>query len=156
MYRESPSPQTTARATSTRTAVASIYGLVAEQLVRGYMDRGTTTAPFDLAVLNEMSRYHLAIEALKHVPRLRSESSEVIDLFTRKLSEHSEYIRQHLEDMPEIRNWCWILDFSEPDAPPPLAKGHPHAGVFTNSWQRARTGLKSLNGRIMLPLIRPA
>ena len=40
--------------------------------VRGYMDRGTTTTPFDMVVLNEMSRFHLAIDALKHVPRLRS------------------------------------------------------------------------------------
>jgi xylulose-5-phosphate/fructose-6-phosphate phosphoketolase len=84
-------------------------------------------------VLNEMSRYHLAIEALKHVPRLRSKSSDTIDMFTRKLFEHSEYIRQHLEDMPEIRDWHWTPDFSEPDAPPPLAKGHPRAGLFTDS-----------------------
>jgi xylulose-5-phosphate/fructose-6-phosphate phosphoketolase len=39
--------------------------------VRGYMDRGTTTTPFDMVVLNEMSRYHLAIEALRHVPPMR-------------------------------------------------------------------------------------
>jgi xylulose-5-phosphate/fructose-6-phosphate phosphoketolase len=80
-----------------------------------------------------MSRYHMAIEALKHVSRLRSKSSDTIDMFTRKLFEHSEYIRQHLEDMPEIRDWYWTPDFSEPDAPPPLAKGHPRAGLFTDS-----------------------
>ncbi len=101
--------------------------------VRGYMDRGTTTTPFDMVVLNEMSRFHLAIEALKHVPRLRSKASDVIDMFTRKLFDHHEYIRQHLEDMPEIRNWHWTVDFSEPSAPPALAKGHPRAGLFTNA-----------------------
>jgi len=101
--------------------------------VRGYMDRGTTTTPFDMVVLNEMSRYHLAIEALKHVPRLRASAEPAIEAFTAKLYEHHQYIRQHLEDMPEIRNWHWTADFSEPDAPAPLAKGHPHAALFTDS-----------------------
>jgi xylulose-5-phosphate/fructose-6-phosphate phosphoketolase len=101
--------------------------------VRGYMDRGTTTTPFDMVVLNEMSRFHLAVEALKHIPRLRVAATDAIDLFHRKLFEHHEYIRQHLEDMPEIRNWHWTADFSEPTAPPPLAKGHPRAALFTNS-----------------------
>jgi xylulose-5-phosphate/fructose-6-phosphate phosphoketolase len=101
--------------------------------VRGYMDQGTTTTPFDMVVLNQMSRFHLAIDALKNVPRLRSVASDVIDRFNRKLYEHHDYIRQHLEDMPEIRNWHWTADFSEAVAPPPLAKGHPRPSVFTDS-----------------------
>jgi XFP C-terminal domain len=87
--------------------------------VRGYMDHGTTTTPFDMVVLSEMSRFHLALEALKHIPRLRTNALGAIDWFNRKLFEHHEYIRQHLEDMPEIRNWHWTADFSEPGAPPP-------------------------------------
>jgi xylulose-5-phosphate/fructose-6-phosphate phosphoketolase len=86
-----------------------------------------------MVVLNEMSRYHLAIDALKHVPRLRAEAAEATELFERKLFDHHEYIRQHLEDMPEIRNWSWTADFHDPDAAPALAKGHPRAGLFTNS-----------------------
>jgi xylulose-5-phosphate/fructose-6-phosphate phosphoketolase len=101
--------------------------------VRGYMDQGTTTTPFDMVVLNQMSRFHLAIDALKHVPRLRSQASDVIDMFNRKLYEHGAYIRQHLEDMPEIKNWSWTADFRGANAPPPLAKGHPRADLFTNS-----------------------
>jgi xylulose-5-phosphate/fructose-6-phosphate phosphoketolase len=101
--------------------------------VRGYMDRGTTTTPFDMVVLNEMSRFHLAMDALKHIPRLRSVASDVVDSFNRKLYEHHDYIRQHLEDMPEIRNWQWTADFSEPGTPPPLAKGHPHKDMFSDS-----------------------
>jgi len=101
--------------------------------VRVYMDQGTTTTPFDMVVLNRMSRYHLAMDALKYVSRLRSQVSDVIDMFNRKLYEHHDYIRQHLEDMPEIRNWRWTADFSEPSAPPPLAKGHPRAGLFSDS-----------------------
>ncbi len=101
--------------------------------VRGYMDKGTTTTPFDMVVLNEMSRYHLAIEALKHVSRLRSEASKAMDMFYEKLDEHNAYIRRHLEDMPEIRNWWWTPDFHDPDAPAPLAKGHARPSTFTNS-----------------------
>jgi xylulose-5-phosphate/fructose-6-phosphate phosphoketolase len=101
--------------------------------VRGFNDMGTTTTPFDMVVLNKMSRYHLAIDALKHVPRLRSQASDAIDMFNRKLYEHHAYIRQHFEDMPEILNWSWTKDFSEPAAPPPLAKGHPRGQVFTDS-----------------------
>jgi xylulose-5-phosphate/fructose-6-phosphate phosphoketolase len=54
-------------------------------------------------------------------------------MFGRKLYEHHDYIRQHLEDMPEIRNWHWTADFSEPGTPPPLAKGHPRGSVFSDS-----------------------
>ena len=101
--------------------------------VRGFNDEGTTTTPFDMVVLNKMSRFHLAIDALKHVPRLRSQASDAIDMFNRKLYEHHVYIRQHFEDMPEIRNWSWTNDFSEPAASAPLAKGHPRAQLFTDS-----------------------
>jgi xylulose-5-phosphate/fructose-6-phosphate phosphoketolase len=101
--------------------------------VRGFNDEGTTTTPFDMVVRNKMSRFHLAIDALKHVPRLRSQASDVIDMFNRKLYEHDVYIQQHFQDMPEIRNWGWTKDFSEPTAPAPLAKGQPRAQLFTDS-----------------------
>jgi xylulose-5-phosphate/fructose-6-phosphate phosphoketolase len=101
--------------------------------VRGYMDRGTTTTPFDMVVLNEMSRYHLAIDALHNIPRLQSQARPLIEAFEAKLYEHHAYIREHLEDMPEIRNWRWTADFRAPDAPPELAKGHPRAAMFTDS-----------------------
>jgi len=101
--------------------------------VHGYMDRGTTTTPFDMVVLNEMSRFHLALDALKHVPRLRLQAEAAIDLFGRKLTEHHDYIREHLEDMPEIRNWQWTADFSDAASPAPMAKGHPEKAMFTDS-----------------------
>jgi xylulose-5-phosphate/fructose-6-phosphate phosphoketolase len=100
--------------------------------VRGFIDRGTTTTPFDMVVANKMSRFHLAMDALKYLPRLRSKVSGVIDMFNRKLYEHRVFIREHLEDMPEIKNWHWTSDFTDPSAPPPLAKGHPRQ-LFTDS-----------------------
>jgi xylulose-5-phosphate/fructose-6-phosphate phosphoketolase len=101
--------------------------------VRGFNDRGTTTTPFDMVVLNQMSRYHLAIDCLKHMPRLRSQASDAIDMFNRKLFEHHAYIREHFEDMPEIRNWHWTADFVQPDSPPPTAKEQPRGEVFSDA-----------------------
>jgi xylulose-5-phosphate/fructose-6-phosphate phosphoketolase len=101
--------------------------------VRGFNDRGTTTTPFDMVVMNKMSRYHLAIDALKHVPRLGTQGSDAIEFFNGKLYEHHAYIRQHFQDMPEIRNWSWTKDFSEPAGPAPLAKGQPRANLFSDA-----------------------
>ena len=101
--------------------------------VRGFMDRGTTTTPFDMLVLNEMSRFHLALDALTHVPRLRAQAAAAIDLFERTLYAHHSYIREHLDDMPEITNWRWTSDWNEPATAPPYAKGHPRANLFSDS-----------------------
>jgi len=75
--------------------------------VRGYVEEGTTTTPFDMVVCNGMSRFHLAIEALHRVGRLQSESGDLINYFNEKLEEHRRYAPAHGEDMPEIRNWKW-------------------------------------------------
>jgi xylulose-5-phosphate/fructose-6-phosphate phosphoketolase len=97
------------------------------------MDEGTTTTPFDMVVLSDMSRCRLAFDALQRIPRLRSQANDVIDLPNRKINEHRNYIRQHLKDMPEIRNWHWTADFSDPVEAAPLAKGHVRASVFTDA-----------------------
>jgi xylulose-5-phosphate/fructose-6-phosphate phosphoketolase len=101
--------------------------------VRGFKDAGTTTTPFDMVVLNGISRFDLAKLALRYVPRLRSENSDVIDMFDRNLYEHRSYIRQNFEDLPEIANWSWTADFGEPAGPPPLAVGQPRGALFTDS-----------------------
>ena len=75
--------------------------------VRGFIEEGTTTTPFDMTVLNELDRYHLAIEAIERVPGLKEKAQDVIKLFRDKLEEHGRYIRQYGEDMPEISNWKW-------------------------------------------------
>jgi xylulose-5-phosphate/fructose-6-phosphate phosphoketolase len=75
--------------------------------VRGYIEEGTTTTPFDMTVLNRMSRYDLAIEALRRSPRLGSRASDAIGVFERKLTEHAAYIRAEGRDLPEVVDWRW-------------------------------------------------
>jgi xylulose-5-phosphate/fructose-6-phosphate phosphoketolase len=77
--------------------------------VRGYIEEGTTTTPFDMVVCNEISRYHLAIEALRRSPRVRSLASEFVSQFKEKLVEHRTYIEANGEDLPEIQEWKWNL-----------------------------------------------
>ncbi|HEX6626791.1 MAG TPA: phosphoketolase family protein [Gemmatimonadaceae bacterium] len=74
--------------------------------VRGYKEEGTTTTPFDMTVLNDMDRFHLAEDALKRC-KLGAEAKPVLDMFREKLRLHTAYIREHGEDMPEIRDWRW-------------------------------------------------
>jgi xylulose-5-phosphate/fructose-6-phosphate phosphoketolase len=75
--------------------------------VRGFIEEGTTTTPFDMTVLNELDRFHLAIEAIERVPGLKEKAAGVIDMLKGKLGEHTRYVREHGEDMPEIRDWKW-------------------------------------------------
>nr|WP_274638358.1 phosphoketolase family protein [Microbacterium bovistercoris] len=75
--------------------------------VHGYQEEGTTTTPFDMCVLNELDRYHLAIDVIDRVPRLRDVSAHVRDELRNALIRHSTYIREHGEDLPEIRDWTW-------------------------------------------------
>jgi xylulose-5-phosphate/fructose-6-phosphate phosphoketolase len=55
-------------------------------------------------------------------------------MFNRKHYEHRVYVREYLEDMPEIKNWNWTKDFTDPVTPAPLAKGHPRDQVFADSY----------------------
>jgi xylulose-5-phosphate/fructose-6-phosphate phosphoketolase len=75
--------------------------------VRGFNEQGTTTTPFDMVVLNHMSRYDLCIEALKRVPRVRPQSGRLVAELQLLTDQAVEYSRQHFEDVPEITDWMW-------------------------------------------------
>jgi xylulose-5-phosphate/fructose-6-phosphate phosphoketolase len=75
--------------------------------VRGYSQQGTTTTPFDMVVVNGMSRYHLALEALRRIPRQFDGAEALAEHCHRQLDRHAEYIREHFEDLPEVREWVW-------------------------------------------------
>ncbi|HUM11116.1 MAG TPA: phosphoketolase family protein [Myxococcaceae bacterium] len=75
--------------------------------VRGFREQGTTTTPFDMVVLNGISRYHLAIEALRRARRIPESSPALVQRFKDLLERHRAYVEEHLEDMPEVRDWTW-------------------------------------------------
>ena len=75
--------------------------------VRGYKEEGTTTTPFDMTVLNDLDRFHLAGDVVDRVPRLRNAAGHFKQYLRNKLIEHKQYIHTHGDDMPEIKNWKW-------------------------------------------------
>jgi xylulose-5-phosphate/fructose-6-phosphate phosphoketolase len=75
--------------------------------VRGYKEEGTTTTPFDMTVLNDLDRFHLAGDVVDRVPRLEGRSGHFKQHLRNMLVRHKQYIHEHGEDMPEIRDWVW-------------------------------------------------
>ncbi|HEY2153831.1 MAG TPA: phosphoketolase family protein [Vicinamibacterales bacterium] len=77
--------------------------------VRGYKEEGTITTPFDMAVLNDLDRFHLAGDALDRLPQLGARVAYLKQALGEQLNEHRTYIRRYGEDMPSIRSWRWPL-----------------------------------------------
>ncbi|MFA5170766.1 MAG: phosphoketolase family protein [Sulfuriferula sp.] len=75
--------------------------------VRGYKEEGTTTTPFDMVVLNDLDRFHLVIDVVDRVPKIQHRAAHIKQAMHDKLIEHKQYIEQHGEDMPAIRDWEW-------------------------------------------------
>jgi len=76
-------------------------------IVHGYRDEGTTTTPFDLVVMNELDRFHLALSAIASLPSLGRDGSAAKAALRSKIAAHKSYVDLHGEDMPEIQNWKW-------------------------------------------------
>jgi xylulose-5-phosphate/fructose-6-phosphate phosphoketolase len=75
--------------------------------VRGYKEEGTITTPFDMTVLNDLDRFHLAGDAIDRLPQLGARAGHAKQVLRNKLAEHREYICEHGTDLPEILNWRW-------------------------------------------------
>ncbi|MEO7216556.1 phosphoketolase family protein [Mucilaginibacter sp.] len=76
--------------------------------VRGYKEEGTITTSFDMAVLNEMDRFHLVMDVIDRVPQTGSKGVYLKQMLADKLTEHKQYIKANGKDMPEILNWKWV------------------------------------------------
>jgi xylulose-5-phosphate/fructose-6-phosphate phosphoketolase len=75
--------------------------------VRGYREEGTTTTPFDMVVLNGISRYHLVIELLRRARRRLEHAEQLAGKCRDRLAQHARYVREHFEDLPDIQHWTW-------------------------------------------------
>ena len=75
--------------------------------VRGYKEEGTTTTPFDMVVRNDLDRFHLAADVIDRLPQLGYTAAYAKQEIRDKLIDHKAYIREHGEDLPEVRNWRW-------------------------------------------------
>ncbi|WP_127782206.1 phosphoketolase family protein [Rhodococcus sp. X156] len=75
--------------------------------VRGFNEQGTTTTPFDMVVLNGMSRYDLVLEALRRSRRVPENGEKLAAHCREMLTKHHGYVREHFEDIPEIAQWTW-------------------------------------------------
>jgi xylulose-5-phosphate/fructose-6-phosphate phosphoketolase len=75
--------------------------------VRGYKEEGTTTTPFDMVVMNDLDRFHLAGDAIDRIPHLKNIGAHVKQILRDKLIEHKQYISKYGDDLPEVRDWKW-------------------------------------------------
>jgi len=75
--------------------------------VRGYKEEGTTTTPFDMTVMNDLDRFHLAGDVVDRVPGLGETAVSFKAFLRNRLIEHKLYIARCGDDMPEIRDWTW-------------------------------------------------
>jgi xylulose-5-phosphate/fructose-6-phosphate phosphoketolase len=75
--------------------------------VRGYKEEGTITTAFDMTVLNDLDRFHLAMDAIDRLPGTGERGLSLKRKLQGKLVEHKQYIDTNGQDLPEIRNWTW-------------------------------------------------
>ena len=87
-----------------------------EQLhVHGFQERGTTTTPFDMVMLNDLDRYRLAIDVLDRVPGLAAANAGLRQDLEDARARARAYTREHGEDIPEVADWRWPGDRGAPD-----------------------------------------
>jgi xylulose-5-phosphate/fructose-6-phosphate phosphoketolase len=75
--------------------------------VRGYKEEGTTTTPFDMCVMNDLDRFHLAMDAIDRMPHLGDRGAHARQRLQDTLIRHRQYTRTVGEDLPEVRDWTW-------------------------------------------------
>jgi xylulose-5-phosphate/fructose-6-phosphate phosphoketolase len=75
--------------------------------VRGYKEKGNINTPLELAMLNETSRFHLVIDVIDRVPKLRTKAAHLKEEMKNSIIENMRYAHEHGTDRPELTNWTW-------------------------------------------------
>jgi len=75
--------------------------------VRGYKEKGSINTPLELAIVNQIDRFNLAIDAIDRVPRLQPIGAHVKDWLKGQIIDHVNYAHTEGIDKEEIRNWKW-------------------------------------------------
>ena len=75
--------------------------------VRGYKEKGNINTPLELAMLNETSRYHLVIDVIDRVPKLRTRAAHLKEEMKNSIIDNLRYAHEHGADRPELANWTW-------------------------------------------------
>jgi xylulose-5-phosphate/fructose-6-phosphate phosphoketolase len=75
--------------------------------VRGYKEEGTTTTPFDMAMLNDLDRFHLVMDVIDRVPGLAGRAARLRQEMEDTRLRCRAYTREHGEDDPAVRDWVW-------------------------------------------------
>jgi xylulose-5-phosphate/fructose-6-phosphate phosphoketolase len=75
--------------------------------VRGYLEEGTTTTPFDMVMLNNLDRFHLAMDVIDRVPSLGTRAVATRQYFADQRTRHRAHVTTYGEDLPEVREWRW-------------------------------------------------
>src|SRR6516225_3064835 len=107
------------RLTYRRTGHANLH-------VRGYIEEGTTTTPFDMVVMNNMDRFHLVMDVIDRVPGLSRTAAWLRQEMTDTRTRHWAWTREHGEDLPEVRDWTWTG--KNPGEPGPRTGARPQGG----------------------------
>jgi xylulose-5-phosphate/fructose-6-phosphate phosphoketolase len=83
--------------------------------VRGYIEEGTTTTPFDIVMMNNLDRFHLVMDVIDRVPGLGLRAAHVRQLMEDTRLRARQYTREHGEDAPEVRDWVWPYRGADPE-----------------------------------------
>jgi xylulose-5-phosphate/fructose-6-phosphate phosphoketolase len=75
--------------------------------VRGYLENGTTTTPFDMVMLNNLDRYHLVMDVIDRVPNLHERAVALRQDMEDARFRARRWTREHGEDIPEVADWRW-------------------------------------------------
>ena len=99
--------------------------------VRGYKEEGTTTTPFDMVVMNDMDRFHLVMDVIDRVPGLGDRAAWLRQQMADTRTRHRAYVREHGEDLPEVRDWAWPAACAAAGPPAAGAADRPDAASST-------------------------